>query len=217
MRRSRSRLCGSPRFTGAPFILDGVRRGILGGTFDPPHVAHLFAGELAYRELGLDVVTFVPAGAPWQKADRTVSPAGHRWEMMKLAIEGVDYFEADDREVRRDGWTYTVDTLAEFDEDDLVLILGSDAAAGISTWHRAADVVARAEIAVVPRTGSGYSEVADALPAGFHWLEGPLLDLSGTALRERIARGSSVRFLVPDGVAAYIADQGLYGQTDDSS
>ena len=74
------------------------------------------AAEAAYRQCDLEVVTFIPAGAPWQKASADVSDATHRWEMTKLAIEGVDYFEADDREVRRDGWTYTVDTLEMFVE-----------------------------------------------------------------------------------------------------
>jgi len=99
-------------------MLPPVRRGILGGTFDPPHLAHLVAGEAAYRELGLDVVTFLPAGRPWQKADLGVSPAADRWEMTRRAVAGVSYFAADDREVRRDGWTYTADTLATFPESE---------------------------------------------------------------------------------------------------
>ena len=96
-------------------MLAKVRSGLLGGTFDPPHIAHLLAGEVAYRQLGLDRVIFIPAGSPWQKAGRRVSSASHRWVMSHLAVEGVDYFEADDREVHRDGWTYTADTLDTFD------------------------------------------------------------------------------------------------------
>ena len=115
-----------------------MRRGILGGTFDPPHLAHLLGGEAAYRELGLDLVTFMPAGSPWQKAERDVTAASHRWEMTVLATEGVEYFEADDREVRRSGWTYTIDTLESFDDgDEVVLIVGADTAAGLPTWCRA--------------------------------------------------------------------------------
>jgi len=120
-------------------MLQTVRRGILGGTFDPPHVAHLLAGEAAFRELGLDVVTFLPAGAPWQKAGLDVSSPAHRWAMTCLAVEGVDYFEPDDREVSREGWTYTADTLDTFPPDELVAplrgcvqqgVAGSDAEAG---------------------------------------------------------------------------------------
>lgn len=186
-----------------------MRRGILGGTFDPPHVAHLFAAEVAYRDLGLDVVTFVPAGAPWQKAGTGVSAAHHRWEMTRLAVAGIPYFEADDREVRREGWTYTVDTLGEL-TGDLFLILGSDAAAGLPTWHRFDDVAAMADIVVAPRPGVDRDAVRAALGEAFHWLDMPALEVSGTALRRRVSNGKSVRFLVPDDVARYIAEHRLY-------
>ncbi len=201
---------GWRRCSGGRFILGFVRRGILGGTFDPPHIAHLFAGEAAYRDLRLDVVTYLPAGAPWQKADRDLSDAEDRLEMTRLAVEGVPYFEVDDREIVRDGWTYTVDTLGEFPDDELVLIVGSDAAVGIPTWHRPEDVMSMADIAVAPRPGAGYEDVAEALGEGFHWLTGPELDLSATMLRDRLVNGHSVRFLVPDAVRRYIEEVGLY-------
>lgn len=190
-----------------------MRRGILGGTFDPPHIAHLFAGESAYRDLKLDVVTFLPAGAPWQKADRTVSAAEHRWEMTSLAIAGTAYFEADDREIARDGWTYTADTLAEFEDDELYLILGSDAAAGLRTWYLPERVLEMAELAIVPRPRYSRTDVAAVVPE-FRWLGGPELDISGTMLRARVASGLSLRFLVPDSVAAYISEHRLYQPQD---
>ncbi len=189
-----------------------MRRGILGGTFDPPHIAHLFVAESAFRELDLDIVTFLAAGGPWQKSDRVVTPADDRWEMTRLAVEPIAYFEADDREVRRDGWTYTVDTLAEFDDDYLVLILGSDAAAGLPTWRRIDEVLQMAQLAVAPRPGTSPSDVEAVLPVGFHRLSGPELDLSGALLRARVAEGRSIRFLVPDAVDAYIEARGLYGR-----
>ena len=209
VRATRLRHSASPRFSGGPFILAAVRRGILGGTFDPPHLAHLFAGESAYSELGLDVVTFVPAGAPWQKADRVVAASVHRWEMTRLAVEPIEYFDAHDLEVVRDGWTYTADTLVEFGADDLVLILGSDAAAGLPTWHRPDRVLEMAEIAVVPRPGAPRSAV-DAAVTEYHWLDGPELDISSTMLRSRVASGESIRFLVPEPVRSYISGRGLY-------
>lgn len=189
-----------------------MRRGILGGTFDPPHVAHLFAGEAAYRDLALDLVTFLPAGSPWQKADRQVSGAPHRWEMTTRAVAPIEYFTADDREVRREGWTYTADTLASFGEDeDLTFILGADAARGIPSWKRAAEVLARAKIAVVPRPGVDRSEVDWALRgARSVWLDTPEVWLSGTMLRERGRAGRSLRFLVPDSVWEYIQEHHLY-------
>ncbi len=189
-----------------------MRRGLLGGTFDPPHLAHLVAGEVAYRDLGLDVVTFLPAGHPWQKADTSVTSPEDRWEMTRLAVEGVPYFEADDREVRRQGWTYTVDTLAEFPADeDIFLILGSDAARGITTWHRWEEVLDRATVAVAPRPGTTYEAVREGIPLEFVWLDMPTLDVSGTMLRERAAKGRSIRFMVCENVWQYIVDEGLYG------
>lgn len=191
-----------------------VRRGILGGTFDPPHLAHLFAGEAAYRDLALDVVTFVPARAPWQKAGRDVTAADDRWKMTRLAIDGVPYFEADDREIRREGWTYTVDTLRSFpDDEDLYLILGADAARGLPTWNSAREVMDRATIAVVPRPGVGKQEVDDALTEGqVVWLDTPDVRLSGTMLRRRAGAGRSIRFLVRDSVWQYVEENRVYAE-----
>jgi nicotinate-nucleotide adenylyltransferase len=189
-----------------------MQRGILGGTFDPPHLAHLFAGEAAYRDLALDIVSFIPAGVPWQKAGRSVSDAAHRWEMTRLAVEGIEYFEADDREIARDGRTYTADTLETFaDDEKLTFIVGADAARGIPTWQRSDDVLERARIAVVPRPGVAREEVDWVLRgSSYTWLDTPEVWLSGTMLRERGRHGRSLRFLVPDPVWSYIAEHDLY-------
>ena len=194
-------------------ILPVVQRGILGGTFDPPHLAHLFAGEAAYRDLDLDVVTFIPAGAPWQKAGQYVTGADDRWQMVQLAVAAADYFEADDREVRRDGWTYTADTLESFEPDEeITLVLGADAARGIVSWQRSVDVLSRVRVAVMPRPRVERSEVDWVLRGrNYVWLDTPELVLSGTILRERAATGRSLRFLVPDVVWEYIQEHGLYG------
>ncbi len=192
-----------------------MRVGILGGTFDPPHLAHLHTGEVAYRQLGLDAVLFMPAGAPWQKAGRRVSAPVHRWEMTRRAVAGVDYFVADDREVHRDGWTYTADTLSTFSPDDEVtLILGADAAAKLPTWERAGEVLERVRLAVAPRPGIPAEDVGVTLEDGASrpvtWLDMAPLDISGTLIRRRVAAGHSVRFLVRDSVWRYLMDQGLY-------
>jgi nicotinate-nucleotide adenylyltransferase len=187
-----------------------VRRGLLGGTFDPPHLAHLVAAEAAYRDLGLDVVTFLPAGSPWQKAGGRVTPAEHRWQMTLRALSGIDYFEGDDREVIREGWTYTIDTLATFPvDDDLVLVLGADAAAGLPTWHRYREVVDRVRLAVMPRPGAD-REAVEAVGADHHWLDTPLLPVSGTMLRAMRREGRSIRFFVRESVHDYIEGHGLY-------
>jgi nicotinate-nucleotide adenylyltransferase len=187
-----------------------VRRGILGGTFDPPHFAHLIAGEAAFRQLDLDVVSFIPAGAPWQKANDGVSPAEQRWAMTSLATSGVEYFEADDREVARDGWTYTCDTLSEFPDDDVVLILGADAASRLPTWHRAAEVIRRVRVAVMPRPGTSRAAVV-AAGIDVAWLEVPEIAISGTMLRDRRRSGRSIRFFVREPVYQFVEDHGLYG------
>lgn len=187
-----------------------MRRVLLGGTFDPPHIAHLVAGEVAYRQLDADRVTFLPAGSPWQKAGRRVTSGAARLEMTRLATEPVEYFESDGREVGRDGWTYTIDTLESFDAaDELVFVLGADAAAGLPSWNRWRDVVERATIAVLPRPGTERSVIDAAVPS-VEWLDMPELDVSGTEIRRRVSRGSSVRFLVADPVWRYIEDRRLY-------
>ena len=136
--------------------------------------------------------------------------------MTRLAVEEAAGFELDEREVARPGSTYTADTLAEFDRgDELILILGADAAAGLATWDRAHEVVRRARIAVAPRPGTTQSTVEEALDqlgsgeAAF-WLDMPDLDVSGTDIRLRAAQDRPFRFLVPDPVWRYVLRHGLY-------
>jgi nicotinate-nucleotide adenylyltransferase len=128
------------------------------------------------------------------------------------SVRDVPYFEADEREVRRDGWTYTADTLAEFDEsDELVLVLGADAARGIRSWQRWEYVVDRARLAVAPRPGVDRSEVQEAIPVDFTWLDMPLLLLSGTTIRHRAEAGKTCRFMVAEPVWEYIEEHRVYG------
>jgi nicotinate-nucleotide adenylyltransferase len=185
-------------------------RAILGGTFDPPHVAHLVAGEVAHEQLRLDTVTFLPAGRPWQKEGHSVSSAHHRLRMVELATLGTEHFAVDDREVHRDGWTYTIDTVESFGEQDVVLILGADSARNLPTWHRSADLLDQVTVAIVPRPGIDRAEVEQAIDAHVVWLDMPALDVSGTMLRQRVASGKSIRFLVPQAVLDYIDENGLY-------
>jgi nicotinate-nucleotide adenylyltransferase len=188
-----------------------VKRALLGGTFDPPHLAHLVAGEAAYRALDVDVITFLPAGAPWQKAGDGVTSADHRWAMTERAVAGVGYFEADDREVKRDGWTYTIETVRSYPTDDeITLILGSDAAAGIPTWHESGALLDRVTVAVAERPGTDRARVEQAI-GGVAWLDMPLLPVSGTQLRARAAAGGSIRFMVREAVWDHIVANGLYG------
>ena len=187
-----------------------MRTGILGGTFDPIHIAHLHAGKVSLNQANLDRVLFIPAGAPWQKSDRIVTGAVHRLAMVELAISGFDGFMADDQELVRDGPTYTVDTLSTFTADEeLFLILGADSASRLNTWHRYQEVLERATILVVPRPGTDSTEVRSVLPEAT-FLDMSVLEISGTEIRDMAAQGQPFRFLVTGDVHSYIQREGLY-------
>lgn len=187
-----------------------MRVAIIGGTFDPPHIAHLVLGEAVHRQLPVDEVWFVPAGDPWQKAGE-VTPARVRLDLVRAATEPIRYFSVDDREVRRDGPSYTVETVTELRAEGVEpwLVLGADAAAGMATWHRA-DALRDVPVAVAGRPGTDREAAVRGAMGPITWLDMPLLEISGTELRERAARGRSLRFLVPDGVWHRIVSEDLY-------
>jgi nicotinate-nucleotide adenylyltransferase len=194
-----------------------VRTGILGGTFDPIHIAHLHAAQTALHQAGLDRVLIMPAGDPWQKSDRQLTPAPHRLEMARLAVAGVGGLEVDDREIDRNGPTYTVDTLATFPVDEEIhLVMGADAALGISSWKQPNELRRRTTILVVPRPGVDATVVAEMLPEAV-FLDMAVLEISGTEVRDLARRGAPFRFLVPEPVYEYITVHDLYaeGAADD--
>ncbi len=192
-----------------------MKLGILGGTFDPPHVGHLILAEQARTQLSLDKVLFMPAGDPWRKADRSVSPAAQRLVMARLAIEGNDALEVDDREVRREGPTYTVVTLREMRAelsaaDELYFLAGEDTLADMITWHEPQGIAELAFVVVALRPGEWPKH--DLVPDDrFIALPMPYLDISSTGLRDMAREGKSLRYLVPDAVEAYIRSKSLYG------
>lgn len=209
----------------------GPRYGILGGTFDPPHLGHLVVAQEVYARMGLDRVWFVPAGQPPHKAQRTISPAADRLAMVERAIASDDRFAVSTIELERSGPSYTVDTLRELralwgDDAWMVLILGWDMLEYLPKWHDAEGVIARADqIAAVHRPGfvADDSDIArleaqfPGLRAKLALLPGPQLAISGTELRARVAQLLPVRYLTPDAVASYIEMQLLYravGQTE---
>lgn len=209
-RRTSPGLCGWSSHRSP--ILVGVRTGILGGTFDPIHIAHLHAGEVALHQAHLDRVLFMPAGSPWQKSEREVTSGSHRLEMTRLAVEGVDGFEVDDREVLRDGPTFTAETLETFPEDEEVcLILGADAASRLRTWERYEEVLQRTTILVVPRPGTDSTLVAAEVPEAV-FLDMAVLEISGTDIRSMARSGRPYRFLLAGPVYEYIHANGLYTQ-----
>ena len=165
-------------------------------------------------QANLDRVLFIPAGDPWQKHRSPVSKARHRLEMTKIATESVTGFEVDSKEMDRAGPTYTIDTLESFPAaEELFLVLGSDAAARVKTWHRASDVIARVSLLVAPRPGSGRPEVAESVPEATV-LDMARLGVSATDIRTRAREGRPFRFLVAPGVFDYISEHGLYTDSE---
>lgn len=186
------------------------RVGVFGGTFDPPHIAHVVLAAAAVHQLDLDELIVMPAGVPWQKVgSRRISSGDARLRMCAAAFDPVDRVVVSDMEVRREGDTYTVDTLEALSGPgiELHLLLGSDTAAGLDTWHRPQDVARLANIAVFPRRGQEGEP-----PEGFAWslLELPGLEVSSTDIRRRTAAGEPIDGLVPPLVRAIVDAEGLF-------
>ena len=190
-----------------------ARVGVYGGTFDPPHIGHLVGASEAAHACRLDRVIFVVAGRPWQKSATTVSPAEHRLAMTVLATEERSDFVVDRREIERPGPSYTVDTLAELKDSEcaLVFIAGSDVVADLDSWEQPERVRAMASFAILRRPGTS-TEAARAALKGAEAtdVDMPLLDVSSTGIRTRVAAGRPISFLVPVKVAEYIGANGLY-------
>lgn len=189
------------------------RVGLLGGTFDPPHLGHLVVAECARVELELDEVRLLVAGEPWMK-DSAPTPAPVRAAMVTAAVAQDDHLVVDDREVHREGPTYTADTLAELHDEqpdiDWWFVLGEDAASGLSRWSRIDDALELATFVVVTRPGVN-SPVPGWLRSKLVHLQIPQLEVSSTQLRERFAAGLATRYLVPDAVDRFVRTRRLYG------
>lgn len=188
--------------------------GLLGGTFDPIHLGHLRAAENAREGLGLERVLFVPAARPPHRPEPRTSPLD-RYAMTCLALAGHPRFEVSDLELRREGPSFTVDTLealaAAHPGQELVLVVGLDTFPEVRAWRESARIFALAALGVVARPDVTAAPAADAAPgARVRHAGGPGLDVSSTQVRELVARGLSVRYLVADGVADYIAKRRLY-------
>ena len=199
------------------------RIGILGGTFDPPHLGHLLIAETARVALDLESVLFLPAGEPWLKSGQRITPAAHRLRMVELAIADNPDFCASDREVRRTGATYTVDTLRELrgaypDDIDLYFIVGSDVLDQFHRWKEPEGILELSRLVVIERPGGpvdGVATLAERFPEAIKSgavlpVAGPRVDFSASELRRILAAGRSVRYQVPDPVAEYIQQHQLY-------
>ena len=203
------------------------RIGILGGTFDPPHLGHLLIAETARVALGLESVLFVPAGEPWLKSGQRITPAAHRLRMVQLATADNPDFCVSDCEVCRRGASYTVDTLRELrgayhPGTELYFIVGSDVLDQFHRWKEPDYILDLCRLAVIERPGGpadGIGVLAERFPdevasGAVVSVAGPRVDFSASELRRILAAGLSTRYQIPDTVAEYIAEHGLYQAAD---
>lgn len=196
--------------------------GVLGGSFDPIHMAHLIMAESVREALALDIVLFVPVAEQPLKQGRGVTPAEQRVAMVLLAIAGNPYFALSRVDVDRPGPSYTVDTLLRLrdglgqrDETEMWFIIGADALATLPRWRDVEGILAQTRLAIVARPGvvvdiAALQAQLPRLQANIDWVDAPLIDISATDLRRRVAEDISIRYRVPDAVREYIEANGLY-------
>jgi nicotinate-nucleotide adenylyltransferase len=195
--------------------------GVLGGTFDPIHLGHLVVAEEVKARLDLAEILFVPAGQPWLKMSSPILAAEHRVQMVRLALGGKPYFKLSTMEIERAGPSYSIDTLAELKgrlgaEDKLFFILGWDNLAQLHQWREPARLVELCRLVAVPRVGYPAPDLASleaiipGLSEAIILLDTPHIDITASAIRDRVARGLSIHHLVPEPVERYIREHGLY-------
>ena len=187
-----------------------MRLGILGGTFDPPHLGHLIAAQELHTQLGLDRLLLMVAAVPPHKLDREVSPGAVRLEMVRAAIAGDGRFEVSPLELERSGPSYTVDTLRTLRDGypgaALHLAMGADQAAELETWREPDEISRLATLVAFAREGQAVPESRWPLRV----VQVPTVEVSSTEVRRRVRAGAPIRYLVPDAVAAVIEGEGLY-------
>lgn len=197
------------------------RLGVLGGSFDPVHLAHLLLAETVREALALDLVLFVPTGVQPLKQGRPVTPSEHRVKMLELATYDNPYFDISRVDVDREGPSYTVDTVRHLREAwggeglQMWFIIGADSLASFPMWRDPSGILSQTRLAVVGRPGVSVDSAAleERLPgitASVDQVEAPLLEISATDIRQRVTTGRSLRYRVPDAVREYIEVNALY-------
>lgn len=188
---------------------------VFGGSFNPPHIAHLAVAEAAADAVENSRVLWIPAATPPHKrGDVDLASAGHRLEMTRLATSGNDRFEVSDSEIKRGAVSFTVDTLRTLKEErpgsELALLVGGDSLAQFPSWREPEAILEMARLLVYRREGDSVDEVPAWIRDRVTVIDAPRLDLSSTELRARICAGRSMRYLVPDSTRAFIEQVALY-------
>jgi nicotinate-nucleotide adenylyltransferase len=195
------------------------RIGILGGTFDPPHVGHLILGEYSIEALDLTRLLFVPAADPPHKQDHDKTSVEHRLAMLERALAGNERFSLSRVDIDRAGPHYSVDTIkilqVQYPGAELYFVMGGDSLRDLPKWHRPQELITLCKLAVMRRPGDDFHagmhhDVLPGLEQQVVLMDTPVLEISSTEIVRRLREGKSVRYLVPDLVIAYIAEHGVY-------
>lgn len=205
---------------------DCKKIGILGGTFNPVHIGHLFMAEYAREAVGLDMVVFIPTGVPYMKAAKEILPGSLRKEMLDLSIRDNEFFVSSDIELKREGNTYTYETLKElkclYPQAELHFLVGADCLFSIENWVEPQQIFDHCTLVAANRNHSAEEALIEkkrhlekTFGAKVILLDFPSMDISSTALRNRIREGKSIRYMVHDAVLAYLQDIGLYQKTEE--
>ena len=196
----------------APFSVETNRKeriGLLGGTFNPPHMGHLIIAEQVGKQLGLDAVWFLPAHVPPHKRVKHLAKVEERKKMIQSAIGDNSFFKLDETDLKREGKSYTYDTIKqlkkEHPEKEFYFIIGGDMAESLSEWYRIDELVQMIQFVAVKR--KGYSADTDY---SVIWVDCPLIEISSTQIRKKISDGCTIRYLIPESTRKYIEKMGLY-------
>lgn len=188
--------------------------GLFGGSFNPPHLAHLIVAEVARDQFGLREIWWIPNGTPPHKADDNLADAEHRLAMTRLATASNPRFRVSDVEIHREGPSYTVDTLRALQDahpdTDFGLIIGSDSLDSFASWHRPDEIAERVPLIVYKRPGDLEAVAEPRFANCARYVAAPVLEVSGTEIRARRRAGRSIRYFVPESVRDYVDAHDLY-------
>ena len=197
-----------------------MKIGILGGTFDPVHKGHIYIAEQCMKHLGMDRIIFLPNGNPPHKRGRNITDKEHRYNMLKIAISGCEGFCVSDYEIRREEYSYTVETmrnLRKLSDDEYILIIGADSFYQLDLWYKSDELVKENKFVVLDREYDGHGNISEDVErfnkehlSHISLLKIPLIDISSTEIRNRISMGLDISDMVGENVANYIKENNLY-------